>query len=314
VATIAQGLRKMQPELGKGRTAEMLARAGVHLSRTTVGRLRQRSVPKTPPEPTKPTQPEQPAKAAEASHPKPDAKPKAERKIISRHPHHTWHIDLSVLPVLALWLPWWPFSLPQYWPFCFWVCVIQDHFSRSVVGWRLFGKEPTAREVCTLLDDARRAVGRAPKYTVTDQGVQFREEFREWCEKHDVRPRFGAIGKSGSIAIVERFFLALKTEMLHRLAAVPFRLSAMQREITAYTFWYNQHRPHSSLGGRTPAEVRDGQVAACDRPALEPRARYPLARRQPARLARRVRGKLELVVEHVDGRAHLPIVSLRRAA
>jgi hypothetical protein len=63
-----------------------------------------------------------------------------------------------------------------------------------------------------------------------------------------------------------------------------------------------------------PAEVRDGVVAACDRPALEPRARYPLARGQPVRMARRVRRKLELVVEHVDGRRHLPIVSLRQAA
>ena len=120
--------------------------------------------------------------------------------------------------------------------------------------------------------------------------------------------------RKASIAIVERFFLALKTEMLCRLAVVPFRLCAMQREVTAYTFWYNQHRPHTALGGRTPAEVRDGLVAACDRPALEPRGRFPLARGQPARMARRLRGKLELVLEHVDGRTHLPIVSLRRAA
>jgi hypothetical protein len=66
--------------------------------------------------------------------------------------------------------------------------------------------------------------------------------------------------------------------------------------------------------GRTPAEVRDGLFAARDRPAIEPRARFPLARGQPVRMASRVRGKVELVVEHVDGRAHLPIVSLRQAA
>jgi hypothetical protein len=135
------------------------------------------------------------------------------------------------------------------------------------------------------------------------------------CPKGSVvPPRFGAIGKSGSIAVVERFFLSLKSEMLRRLAVVPFRLCAMQHEVKAYMFWYNQHRPHSSLRGRTPAEVRDGLLAACERPALEPRARFPLARGQPVRMARRVRGKLVLVVEHVDGRAYLPIVSLRQAA
>jgi hypothetical protein len=126
-----------------------------------------------------------------------------------------------------------------------------------------------------------------------------------------VRPRFGAIGKSGSIAVLERFFRTLKSEMLRCLVMVPFRLSAMKSEVMAYMFWYNQHRPHRALSGRTPAEVRDGLVAAFDKPMMETRPRYPLAR---ARLTRRVRGKLELVVERVEGRAHLPVVSLRQAA
>ena len=124
----------------------------------------------------------------------------------------------------------------------------------------------------------------------------------------------GRASESGSIATIERFLRSLKGEMLRRLVIVPLRLSAMHREVTVYTYWYNQHRPHSALGGRTPAEVRDGARARCERVPMEPRARYPLARGRPVRMARRVRGRLELVVDRVDGRAHLPIVSLRRAA
>jgi hypothetical protein len=102
--------------------------------------------------------------------------------------------------------------------------------------------------------------------------------------------------------------------MLRRLVIVPLRISAMKSEVMAYMFWYNQHRPHRGSGGRTPAELRGGLIAAIDKPMLETRARFALARGQPNRLTRRVSGQLELVVERVEGRAHLPVVSLRQAA
>ena len=176
------------------------------------------------------------------------------------------------------------------------------------------GATPSAQAICKLLDAACDAVGRAPKYIVSDQGPQLRAEYRAWCDDHDVVPRFGAIGQSGSIALLERFFRSLKGEMLRRLVVVPRRFAAMHKEVLAYMFWYNQHRTHRGLGGRTPAEVRDGGLAATNRPGWETRARYPLARGKRAALRRRVKGRLELVVDHVDGRAHLPVVSLRQAA
>jgi transposase InsO family protein len=48
-----------------------------------------------------------------------------------------------------------------------------------------------------------------PKYTVSDQGSEFGEEYREWCEDHEVRARFGAVGRHGSIAVEERFYAKL---------------------------------------------------------------------------------------------------------
>jgi transposase InsO family protein len=313
VTVLVQQLHKTVPALGKLRIAHSLAQAGLHLSKTTVARMLKRPEPKTVPPKT--TQAVKGTKAAGHAKLELAPEPPRERKVTAKYPHHLWHVDLSLLPTIpGFSAPWFPFSLPQSWPFCFWIAVVLDHFSRSVVAWRLFRIEPTAAAVCRLLSDARIAAGQAPTYIVTDQGVQFRDEYRAWCDDNDVQPRFGAVGKSGSIAIVERFFRSLKSEMLRRLILVPLGISAMQREVTAYTFWYNQHCPHSALGGRTPAEVRHAVLAARDRPPLEPRARFPLARGQPVPLARRVRGKLELVVDRVDGRPHLPIVSLHEAA
>lgn len=121
-----------------------------------------------PPETTKPATAEATKSAEIASSRKCDieAKPKAARTVTARYPHHVWHIDLSLLPIVTrFWTPW--------------------------------------------------------------------------------------------------------------LVIVPLRISVMQREMIAYMFWYNQHRPHRGLDGRTPAELRDGLIAAIDKP-MEERSMDPL--------------------------------------
>jgi hypothetical protein len=106
----------------------------------------------------------------------------------------------------------------------------------------------------------------------------------------------------------------MKQECFGRMI-VPLNAAAFARELDVYVRWYNEDRVHSALDGRTPAEVRDGLVPMSERLALEPRARFPLrSRAGPGRLRRRLRGRLELHVSHFEGRAHLPIVELRRAA
>ncbi|MBN1608764.1 MAG: transposase [Polyangiaceae bacterium] len=312
VATIVHKLRATVPAIGTRRLADSLARAGLHLSRSTVGRLLTRPLSKAPAPQEASSSPDADDVTADGANS--NTKTQRTRTVTARYVHHLWHIDVTLLPTAGgFCVPWVPFSLPQCWPFSFHLAVILDHFSRSIVAWKLFYKEPTALAICSLLDQARDAVGRAPKYIVSDQGAQFQHDYRIWCDDNEVVPRFGAIGQSGSIAVLERFFRAFKQEMLRRLLLVPRRFVAMQREVFAYAFWYNQHRPSQALGGRTPAEVRDGGVAASERTRWETRARVMLPRGRGAR-ARRVQGTLELVVERVDGREHLPIVSLRQAA
>ena len=81
----------------------------------------------------------------------------------------------------------------------------------------------------------------------------------------------------------------------------------MEAAVGFYQLWYNQHRPHTYLQGRTPAEVREGCVRQVERIETLARARASLARDGPRR-------KLELAVRYVGGFRELPVVELRKAA
>ena len=144
VRHIVATLRVTAPMFGKVRIAQVLARAGLVLAASTVGRMRKKTSPPTG------TGRKEKEKTAVRGAP-------SRRVVTARHPHHVWHVDLTLLPTSAgFWVPWWPFALLQRWPFCFWLGVVLDHFSRSVVGWRLFFKEPTALEVVGLLERAKK--------------------------------------------------------------------------------------------------------------------------------------------------------------
>ena len=106
----------------------------------------------------------------------------------------------------------------------------------------------SAREVCDALDAAVRATG-PPKHLVTDQGPQFWGEYRAWCKGAGIKPRFGAIGKYGSIGIVERLNRTLKSEGLRRFL-LPFRLEEMRTELRLFARWYRRASSRVSASPR----------------------------------------------------------------
>jgi len=102
------------------------------------------------------------------------------------------------------------------------------------------------------------------------KGIQFwNDGFKTWCTRRGIKPRFGAVGKHGCIAVIERFIRTLKGEAMRRLL-IPIRRDRFRRELQFFATWYNEHRPHSALDGRTPNEVYDGLRPANRRPRLEP--------------------------------------------
>jgi len=182
----------------------------------------------------------------------------------------------------------------------------------------VLGHKPDAQTLCAFFGRTVRNVGATPRYLLSDKESMFMSRrYRRWCRRRGIKFRYGAVGKHGSIAIIERFFRTLKSDCTRRIL-VSFRRVEVRRELAYFMRWYNGHRPHGPLGVRTPDEVYDGLAPACERPRLELRPRWPhrskcASPQAPVDAATRA-GPIELVVTFVGGRRHLPIVSLRRAA
>jgi len=296
VRYLVQRLKVHNPSFGSRRIARLLARAGLHLGATTVRRMLR-----------------PPAKRAPLV-----ARRSILRIVTAKRPNHVWHADLTTVPTsLGYGISWLPFASPQRWPFCWWVAVVVDHYSRRCMGAAIFKSEPAASDVISLLSRLCRFMRCRPAHLITDHGPQFTADaFRTWCRRHGIQQRFGAIGKYGSLAVVERFIRSMKAECT-RAILVPFSSAALEREVRLYTGWFNADRPHSWLGARTPDEVYFNRMPTCRKPRFEPRSRWP--RRSPcAQPQALVRGRpgvtVELQVGYRAGRKHLPLVTLKRVA
>jgi len=305
VRHIVQQLKVLCPSLGKAKLAQILARAGLHLGVTTVGRMLKAKNGKSPSD--KPTQ------EFEAT----EDRSAAQNVVTAKRPNHVWHVDLTVAPTGGFWTAWLPFSLPQCWPFCWWLAVVVDHYSRKVMGIAIFRKQPDCQQVIAFLAKTIRQAGALPRYIICDKGTQFWcKRFKRWCKRRKIRPRFGAVGQYGSIAIIERFIRTLKDEGL-RCILLPLRERTLRKEINRWAVWFNAHRPHTPLGGKTPDEAYRRIAPANKRPRWEPRKRWPRDAGFAGPKAKTCSNPgvlLELVVTYLDDQKHLPIVKLKRAA
>jgi len=192
-----------------------------------------------------------------------------------------------------------------------------DHYSRRAMGIAVFPLMPTSVQVRGFLGRAIKNARRSPRHLITDQGSQFTDAgFGRWCRRRGIQQRFGAVGKYGSVSVIERFILTMKGECTRRVL-VPYQRDVFRRELLHFIDWYNEDRPHTRLRVRTPDEVYFGRPAACLAPRFEPRRRWPRGSpcAQPhAEIDGRRGARLELAVKHRAGRKHLPVVQLRRVA
>jgi transposase InsO family protein/transposase-like protein len=284
VAYAVQRLKVLCPTFGYGRIAHVLGREGLRLGTSTVQRMMRRVVAP------------QPA-------PEPDRAKRTNRmkRVIARHPHHAWHCDLTTVPTsMGFWAPALPFGIAQRWPFCWWLVVLADQFSARILRLAILRNQPTPGEVQDVLAQAVDESGVFPEYLITDKGAQFRNRLlRGWCKRTGIRHRFGALGQFGSIPFIERLILTIKKECTTRFL-FPFSHSAARNELTLFAAWYNRVRPHERLSGATPDEIHD---------RVEPIWQRALVQHDDRGGAR-----LALQVRYLEGRKHLPIITLDRAA
>ena len=97
----------------------------------------------------------------------------------------------------------------------------------------------------------------------TDQGSQFTSQgFTRMLQDHGVKVSHDGKGRYQDNIFMERLWRTLKYEEVYLKAYVGS--GEARKELGAYFSFYNDLRPHQSLGYRTPAEVFHGHPMAVE--------------------------------------------------
>ena len=166
--------------------------------------------------------------------------------------NHVWCADITCIPVQGGFL---------------YLVAVMDWATRRVLAWRLSNTMDT--EFCLeALTEALESYD-TPEIFNTDQGSQFTSiAFTAALQDAGIRCSMDGRGRCLDNAFIERLWRSLKYEAVYlRELADGF---AAQRVIDEWIDYYNEVRPHSALGGRTPGEAyRDGG------PELEEEVAWP---------------------------------------
>ena len=152
-------------------------------------------------------------------------------------PDHVWCADITYIPVNRGFL---------------YLVAVMDWASRRVLAWRL-SNTMDARFCVEALNEALDTYGR-PEIFNTDQGSQFTSfDFTGRLKDAEVTISMDGRGRCMDNIFIERLWRSLKYEAVH-LHELTDGFHA-ERVIGEWIGFYNTERPHSALGGRTPAEA-----------------------------------------------------------
>ncbi len=164
------------------------------------------------------------------------------RSLTIERPNHVWCADITYIPVQRGFL---------------YLVAIMDWASRFVLAWRL--SNTLDASFCTdALDEALARHG-APEIFNTDQGSQFTSfAFTGRLQAPGIRVSMDGRGRCMDNIFIERLWRSLKYEAIY-LHEIADGFTA-RRLIAEWVSFYNTERPHSALGGRTPAEAWRGET------------------------------------------------------
>ncbi len=160
------------------------------------------------------------------------------REFTPAGPNQAWASDITYIPTATGWS---------------YLAVILDLYSRKVIGWALDRQMP-ASLTCEALRMALEQRQPAPGLLLhSDQGCQYTSAAcQHLLAKNEIQASMSRRGNCWDNAVVERFFLSLKTERVwqHRYA----NHSEARRDIAdSIVRFYNSVRIHSTLGYLPPS-------------------------------------------------------------
>lgn len=146
------------------------------------------------------------------------------------HPNSLWQMDTSDQKIKD--------------KYCF---AIIDDCSRNCMG--LFGLNNLSTKIITKLLDGIIAIHGKPREILSDNGSVFglrskHSQFDRWCNRRGIKHIRTAVHSPTTSGKIERFFQTLDRE-----------LKFCNNDLEAFRMRYNHFRPHSSLQGKSPAEI-----------------------------------------------------------
>lgn len=209
------------PTWGRHRVAMQAWLLKVFVSPSTVRNILKQPFPRNP-KPVSSTTIDQPAAVP--------------RRISAQYQNHVWSADLTMVLRWGLW--------PTH------LLIVIDHFSRKLLA-AIPLEGPNAGWIVDAMEVTFKKWG-SPRHLITDQGLVFKSKsFGDLLKFWNVKHRFGAVGKHGSIAVTERLIRTLKYEWLKRIPLLR-GIGHLQEACDAFAEWYNCWRPHTRLKGSTP--------------------------------------------------------------
>ena len=164
------------------------------------------------------------------------------RKLVIERPNHVWCADVTYIPMRRGFL---------------YLVAVMDWATRKVLAWRL--SNTMEADFCVAaLKDAMDVHGR-PEIFNTDQGSQFTSHaFTGALADAGIRISMVGRGRWMDNVFIERLWRSLKYECVFLNA---FETGGeAQTGIGRWIDFYNQRRPHSALGDRTPDEAYDIEI------------------------------------------------------
>jgi putative transposase len=135
---------------------------------------------------------------------------------------------------------------------------VMDWHSRYVVSWKV----SLTLDAAFCVEALEEALGiNIPEIFNTDQGSQFTsKDFTDVLKKNNIAISMDGKGRVFDNIFIERLWRTVKWEEVYLKDYA--NVAEAIRSLRDFFRRYNEERPHSALGGRTPYEVYHGAVVA----------------------------------------------------